>query len=85
MTLDQALERLIAVGGSDLLLSCGSKPRVRKDGKLEILDPGAAVLGPEDTLKLIRELLAPRQWDELTDRRNVDFSFTWRGTARMPA
>ena len=83
MTLDQALERLIAVGGSDLLFSCGSKPRVRKDGKLEILDPGAAVLGPEDTLKLIRELLAPRQWDELTDRRNVDFSFTWRGTARI--
>ena len=76
MTLDEALERLIAVGGSDLLFSCGSKPRVRRDGKLEPLEPHAAVLTPDDTKKLIRELLGPTQWEELTARRNVDFSFT---------
>ena len=83
MTLDEALERLIAVGGSDLLFSCGSKPRVRRDGKLEPLEPHAAVLTPDDTKKLIRELLGPTQWEELTARRNVDFSFTWRDRARI--
>jgi len=83
VTLDQALERLIAVGGSDLLLSCGSKPRVRKDGKLELLEPHAAVLTPDDTKKLIRDLLGPTQWEELIARRNVDFSFTWRNSARI--
>jgi len=83
VTLDQALERLMAVGGSDLLFSCGSKPRVRKDGKLELLEPHAAVLTPADTKTLIRELLGPTQWEELTARRNVDFSFTWRDKARI--
>src|SRR5258706_10812256 len=83
VTLDQALERLMAVGGSDLLFSCGSKPRVRKDGKLELLEPHAAVLTPADTKTLIRELLGPAQWEELTARRNVDFSFTWRDKARI--
>jgi twitching motility protein PilT len=41
------------------------------------------VLTPDDTKKLIRDLLDPLQWEELTARRNVDFSFTWRDKARI--
>jgi len=83
MTIDDALDRLLDYGGSDLLLSCGSQPRVRKDGNLETLDEAAPALQPEDTARMLREVLDPKQLKELEKRRQVDFSFTWRERARI--
>jgi twitching motility protein PilT len=83
MTMDQALQRLVDAGGSDLLLSCGSQPRIRRDGNLEPLDEHAAVLAPSDTERLVREILDAKQLKEFQKRRHVDFSFTWREQARI--
>jgi twitching motility protein PilT len=83
MTLSEALDRLLELGGSDLLFSCGSKPRIRKDGTLEPLDGDYGVLKPSDTQSMMREILDPKQWKELEKRRHVDFSFTWRDRARI--
>jgi twitching motility protein PilT len=83
MTLSEALDRLLELGGSDLLFSCGSKPRIRKDGNLETLDGDFGVLKPSDTQSMMRQMLDPKQWKELEKRRHVDFSFTWRDRARI--
>ena len=83
MTLDQAIERLLELGGSDLLFSSGSKARIRKDGKLVVLDPSSSVITPEDTKQLLRSILSPKQWEDMEKKRNVDFSFTWRDKARI--
>jgi twitching motility protein PilT len=83
MTIDQALDQLLELAGSDLLFSCGSKPRIRKDGNLEPLDADSTVLTPTDTERLVREILDSKQMRELEKRRNVDFSFTWRERARI--
>ncbi|MEA2654641.1 MAG: twitching motility protein PilT, partial [Chloroflexota bacterium] len=83
MTLSEALDRLLELGGSDLLFSCGSKPRIRKDGNLETLAGDFGVLKPSDTQNMMREILDPKQWKELEKRRHVDFSFTWRDRARI--
>jgi twitching motility protein PilT len=83
MTIGEALDLLLESGGSDLLLSCGSKPRVRKDGNLEPISAEAEVLQPEDTQRMLRELLDPKKWKELERKRNVDFSLTWRERARI--
>jgi len=83
MTLDEALDRLLELGGSDLLFSCGSKPRIRKDGHLEPLGADSKVLAPDDTQRMMREILDTKQWKELEKRRHVDFSFTWRDKARI--
>jgi twitching motility protein PilT len=83
VTLDEALERLLAAGGSDLLFSCGSKLRIRRDGNLEILDGTSTVLTPDDTARILRDVLTPKQWTELEKKRHVDFSFTWRDKARI--
>jgi|SRR5665213_2157821 len=83
MTIDQALDQLLELAGSDLLISCGTKPRIRKDGSLETLDGDATVLGPADTSRMIREILDAKQWKELEKKRHVDFSFTWRDRARI--
>jgi twitching motility protein PilT len=82
-SIDEALERLIQVSASDLLLSCGSPPRVRKDGRLELLDATEAVLTPSETERLLREIIQPGDWKQLQKRRQVDFAFTWRGRARI--
>ena len=83
MTIDEALDRLLELAGSDLLISCGSRPRIRKDGNLETLDGAATVLEPADTSRMVREVLDAKQWKELEKKRHVDFSFTWRDRARI--
>ena len=37
-SIEEAIERLVQLQASDLLLSCGSPPRIRKDGRLELLE-----------------------------------------------
>jgi len=81
MTIEQALDRLLEVGGSDLLISCGSPPRLRRDGRLEALD--GVLLTPAAIEPMVRGLLDDTQWHELQTRRNVDFAFTWRERVRI--
>src|SRR5580700_7193073 len=83
MTTDGDFDRLLELAGSDLLYSCGSRPRIRKDGNLEALDLNSAVLTPADTQRLAREILDAKQLKELEKRRHVDFSFTWHERARI--
>ncbi len=82
-TIADTLDRLIELGASDLLLSCGSPPRIRKDGRVELLDVEDAPLAPSDSERLLRELLQPADWKQLQKRRHVDFAFTWRDQARI--
>ena len=73
------------VQGSDLLLSCGSPPRIRREGRLELLQADSASLTPADTERLIREILGPTEWEVLQKQRQIDFAFTWRDHARIRA
>ncbi len=84
-SIEGALERLTEVSASDLLLSCGSPPRIRKDGRLELMDPNEPVLTPADTERLLRDIIEPADWKILQKRRQVDFAFTWRDRARIRA
>src|SRR5260370_36099302 len=85
MNLDDMLHRLLDAGGSDLLLSCGSRPRIRKDGSLETPDASSRVLAPSDTLRMLREELDTKKCKELDKQRHVDFSFTCSECARIRA
>jgi twitching motility protein PilT len=82
MTLAEAFDRLLAVAGSDLLLSCGTPPRIRKDGTLQLME-GAEPIRPEDSERMLREILDTAKWNELQQRRHLDFAFTWRDEVRM--
>jgi twitching motility protein PilT len=83
VNIEQALDRLLELGGSDLLISCGSVPRIRKDGKLELLDGDGLVLTPPDTEQMAKDVLDEEQLKELDEKRHVDFGMTWRGKARV--
>jgi len=83
MNVDQALARLMERAGSDLLISSGSLPRIRKDGRLESLEGDGEVLTPADTERMVRDVLDADELKELETKRHVDFSFTWRERARI--
>ena len=83
MTIDEALDRLVALRGSDLLISCGSQPRIRRDGRLESVN--SPPLTPQRVDAMLRALLDDDQWQELLVRRNIDFAFTWKERARIRA
>jgi twitching motility protein PilT len=81
MRLAEALDSLQSAYGSDLLISVGTAPRVRRDGKLEPL--GAEPLTPADTERMVRDALTVEQMRELEQRRHIDFAFTWREVSRI--
>jgi twitching motility protein PilT len=81
MTIEEGLDRLLALAGSDLLITCGSPPRMRRDGVLEALN--GAPLTASDIETMVRALLDDGQWQELHARRNTDFAFTWRDRVRI--
>src|SRR5947209_1077468 len=83
ISIAEALDSLLELAGSDLLISCGSPPRIRRDGVLEVLPGASEELQPTETEHMIRGLLDQGQSNDLTTRRHVDFAFTWRGQVRM--
>ena len=82
MSLADSLDALVSLGGSDLLMSCGSPPRVRKDGTI-VTVPGAAPVDAELIGPMLRSLLGEQRWETLQKDRSVDFSFTWQSHVRM--
>ncbi len=83
MTLNEALNRMLDLAGSDLLLSAGSSPRIRKDGTLKVLDPEAPPLDGKDIEAMLAEVLDRAQLKSLAARRSVDFAFTMRDKVRI--
>jgi twitching motility protein PilT len=81
MTIEGALDRLLELAASDLLVSCGTPPRLRRDGVLEPME--GPPLTAAEVEGLVRPLLDAAQWQELRARRNVDFAFTWRERVRI--
>ena len=82
-TIQETFDRMLELAASDLLLSCGSPPRIRRDGRIEVLEAGDAPLAPAEMERLLRELLQAADWKKLAKRRQVDFAFTWRDQARI--
>ena len=83
MVLERALDCLLEQAGSDLLISAGTPPRIRKDGALMPIGDVPQKLTAADTEAMLRGILDEGRWRELQTRRNVDFSFTWQGQVRI--
>jgi twitching motility protein PilT len=79
---DDLLDQLWASKGTDLLLIPGISPMVRVDGDLARME-GYGPLLPEDTERVMLELMTSEQAESFTSGLEVDFSFTWREQARL--
>jgi twitching motility protein PilT len=82
MAISPWIEKLWDLGGSDLLLSGDSAPRVRVDGKLLPLE-GAPILTGEEIDEMALPLLTPGQLDIFREQLDVDFAFSWLDRARI--
>ncbi len=84
VTIDQLLEELMRYGGTDLLISAGSAPFVRVDGTIYRME-GFEPLTPEDTERLVLSLLPDEVGTEFKVTKEADFSFNYKGQARLRA
>jgi twitching motility protein PilT len=80
---DEMLGALWDAKGTDLLLTAGAPPLIRVDGDLRPVEGQDERLTPEDTKAAAEEVLSDRQREAFADRNELDFSFSWRGHARI--
>src|SRR2546421_5600934 len=81
--LNTALRRVIETDGSDLHLKVPSRPLIRRLGHLEPI-PDSEPLTPEDTERVLRELLEDDvKLEEFGEDHEVDFSFSVPGLSRF--
>ncbi len=76
------IQQLWDRGGTDLLLSGDSAPRIRVDGKLQPLE-GAPILTGEQIDNIALPLLTPGQLEIFREMLDCDFAFSWEDKARI--
>jgi twitching motility protein PilT len=76
--LDELWER----GGTDLMITTGSAPRIRVDGQLKPIE-GVATLTATETELILDGLLDEPLEEIFENRKDVDFAFTWHDRARV--
>ncbi len=85
MLIDPLFHAMVAAGASDLHLSVGSPPIIRKDGRLQPLDPERPVLGVDDVEALLAPIMPERNRKEFSELHDSDFAYEIAGLARFRA
>jgi twitching motility protein PilT len=80
-SLDELLEKLVSIGGSDLHLKVGSPPAYRIDGVLHPAELPS--LSADNTHDLLLDLLPDPMKDGIGDLTDVDFAFGRAGLGRF--
>jgi twitching motility protein PilT len=84
MTLKQLLQLTVDKKASDLHIVAGIPPTQRIEGVLRPV-PNEPVLAPNDTKKLIEEMLTTEQLERLTVNKEIDISISFSEKARFRA
>lgn len=74
---------MLEASGSDLLLSVGAVPRIRKDGVLISVEGDVPVLDPKSVQDMLAEALDAQQLRALAQGRSIDFAFTFKDRVRV--
>ena len=83
--IDPLFRLMVDSKSSDLHLSSGMPPLIRKDGKMEPLDPGMGPLSPEDVSALLQPIMPETNREEYEKRHDTDFAYEIKGLARFRA
>jgi twitching motility protein PilT len=81
VTMAQLLDFVVGQNASDLHLSVGRKPTIRKNGRLK--DVNAPELAPADTVRLAKEICPERNLKELQEGGSTDFGYAFGDKARF--
>jgi twitching motility protein PilT len=81
--IDRLFRAMCAAGASDLHLSVGSAPLVRKDGHMQALDAAAAPLTAPEVVQFLGPIMPEMNRKEFTERHDTDFAYEIEGLARF--
>jgi twitching motility protein PilT len=84
-TIDRLFRAMCAAGASDLHLSVGSPPLIRKDGHIQPVDPALPALGVDDVEAFLAPIMPERNRKEYSTRHDTDFAYEITGLARFRA
>ena len=80
MQIDRLLDTVVRQGASDLHITTGRPPTLRLNGRLRSL--ATKVLGPEDTMSLMKQIAPEKNQQELQEKGGSDFGIAF-GTAAL--
>jgi twitching motility protein PilT len=83
--IDQLFHGMVGAGASDLHLCVGTPPLIRKDGRMQPLDPAAVALVPQDLGRLLAPIMPEPNRKEFSERHDTDFAYEIPGLARFRA
>ena len=83
--IDVLFRLMCQAGASDLHLSVGTPPLVRKDGGIQPLDAAAPVLDAASIVRLLDPIMPEKNKHDFTERHDTDFAYEITGLARFRA
>jgi twitching motility protein PilT len=81
--IDRLFKLMCDAKASDLHLSVGMKPLVRKDGEIKVLDESAPVFDPESMWAMLEPIIPERNREEFDRRHDTDFAYEIGGLGRF--
>jgi twitching motility protein PilT len=83
--IDRLFHAMCQLGASDLHLCVGSPAMVRKDGRIQPLDPNMPALTDEYLKRLLDPIMPAGNREEFAQRHDTDFAYEISGLARFRA
>jgi twitching motility protein PilT len=81
--IDKLFHLMCQAGASDLHLSVGTAPLVRKDGRMQKLDPAMPVLTDEFLARLLDPIMPEGNRQEFAEKHDTDFAYEIAKLARF--
>jgi len=81
--IDRLFKLMCEAKASDLHLSVGMKPLVRKDGEIKVLDESAPAFDPESMWAMLGPIIPDRNREEFGRRHDTDFAYEIAGLGRF--
>jgi twitching motility protein PilT len=83
--IDRLFRAMTAMGASDLHITAGMPPIVRKDGHMQPLDPAAPPVDAATLETILRPIVPDKNRSEFAARHDTDFAYEIPGLARFRA
>jgi len=83
--IDALFRKMVEAGASDLHVTVGVPPLIRKDGHMQPLDPAAAALSADDSTALLEPIMPDKNQTEFREVHDTDFAYEIPGLARFRA
>jgi twitching motility protein PilT len=83
--IDRLFRAMAGAGASDLHLTVGMPPLIRKDGRIQPLEDGQPPLDPATIGDLLRPIIPDKNANEYAARHDTDFAYEIVGLARFRA